>query len=223
MTDPAHIPFVLAIDGTFASGKGTLARKLADHYGLAYLDTGKLYRAAAQLALQSDTDLTDAQACAAIAAQITPQQLSDPALKSGGIGAAASKISVHPPVRAALFDYQRRFAQQESGAVLDGRDIGTVICPHADVKLYIDADPSVRAHRRFAELSGYGEDTSFEQVLAQLTERDSRDKNRAEAPLKPAADAHLLDSTDLSIDAAFTAACQMIDAVLKAKGHYHSA
>ncbi len=203
---------VIAIDGTFASGKGTLAKRLAAHFGLAYLDTGKLYRAVAHAVLLSGGDPDDAQTCAAAAQALDTSALDDPILKSGGVGAAASKVAVHKAVRAALFDFQRAFAAR--GAVLDGRDIGTVICPDADVKLYVDAAPEERARRRHMELIGYGEDISYETVLMQLKERDARDAGRIEAPLKPAADAHLLDTTDLSIDAAFDAAVRVCSAVL---------
>ncbi|MEE9272580.1 MAG: (d)CMP kinase [Robiginitomaculum sp.] len=209
---------VIAIDGTFASGKGTLGKKIAKHYGFAYLDTGKLYRAVAAKALHKDTDLQDAKACANYAKIIIPSDLENLYLKSGTVGAAASKIAVHDEVRAALFDFQQNFAQAPGkdflGSVLDGRDIGTVICPNADVKLYIDADPRVRAKRRHKELLGYGEDITYDQVLAQLKERDCRDMNRENAPLKPAINAHLLDTTILAIEPAFEAAIKLIDAVL---------
>ena len=203
---------VIAIDGTFSSGKGTLAKQLAAHYGLPHLDTGKLYRATAKIALDKGYDLADPVKCAEAARQIDPASLNNPILKSGPIGAAASKVSIHPAVRQELLDFQREFAA--GGGVLDGRDIGTVICPHADVKLYIDANPQERARRRHAELTGYGEDITVEDVLVQLNERDNRDKNRAEAPLKMAADAHLIDTTNLSIERAFDAAVKLIDAVL---------
>ena len=208
-------PFTIAIDGTFASGKGTLAKRLAAHYGLAHLDTGKLYRAVARDVLAAGVSVDDADQAAQIASRIDATTLDDPYLKSGEIGAAASKVSVHSPVRQALFEFQRDFAAR--GAVLDGRDIGTVICPDAMVKLFVDADPEVRATRRFEELQGYGEDVTLQKVLADLNERDHRDMNRAIAPLKPAADAHLLDTTHLSIDAAVSTAIQLIDAVLNAK------
>ena len=209
-------PLIIAIDGTFASGKGTLAKRLAAHYGLSHLDTGKLYRAVARDVLAGNVSLDDADFAATIAAKIDPTSLDDPALKSGGVGAAASKVSVHPPVRAALLQFQKDFAAK--GAVLDGRDIGTVVCPDAPVKLFVDAKPEVRAERRFNELKGYGEDVTYESVLEALRERDDRDMNRAIAPLKPAADAHLLNTSDLSIDAAVSTAIRMIDAVLAAKG-----
>lgn len=208
-------PLTIAIDGTFSSGKGTLSRRIAAHYGLACLDTGKLYRAVARDVLASGGSVDDADYAAKIAAQLDASTLSDPALKSGGMGAAASKVSVHPPVRAALLTFQREFASK--GAVLDGRDIGTVICPDADAKLFVDADPEVRATRRYQELLGYGEDVTLAGVLADLRERDHRDMNRATAPLKPAVDAHLLDTTDLSIDRAVSVAINVIDAVLNAK------
>ena len=206
---------VIAIDGTFASGKGTLAKKLAAHYNLSHLDTGKLYRATARIALEKNYNLSDPAQCAEAARQVTPEQLDDPVLKSGPVGAAASKVSIHPAVRQELLDFQREFAAK--GGVLDGRDIGTVICPKADVKLYVDADPKERAGRRHKELIGYGEEITLEQVLEQLLERDERDKNRSEAPLKMAQDGHLIDTTNLSIERAFDAAVKVIDAVLAAK------
>ena len=207
---------VIAIDGTFASGKGTLGKRVAARYGFAYLDTGKLYRATAYAMMKAGEDLTDGVLAANAAAKLTAEALNDPALKSGDVGAAASKIAIHTEVRAALLKFQRDFAKSGAGAVLDGRDIGTVICPDADVKLYVDARPLVRAQRRYKELSGYGEDTNVETVLAQLRERDMRDKSREQAPLKAADDAHLLDTSDLDIEGAVSAAIAIIDAVLQA-------
>ena len=209
-------PRIIAIDGTFASGKGTLAKRLAAHYGLACLDTGKLYRAVARDVLAVGGALDDADFAANIAAKIDANTLGDPHLKSGEIGSSASKVSVHPPVRAALLQFQRDFAAK--GAVLDGRDIGTVVCPDADVKLFVDAKPEIRAERRFGELQSYGEKVTLEGVLTALQERDHRDMNRAIAPLKPAADAHLLDTTHLSIERVVSTAVKMIDAVMAAKG-----
>lgn len=203
---------VIAIDGTFASGKGTLGKRLADHYGLPYLDTGKLYRAVGHALIKAGNDPSDAGKAALAAKALDVKILSDPVLKSGDVAVAASKVAVHPEVRAALFQFQRDFAK--SGAVLDGRDIGTVICPDADVKLYIDAAPEERARRRHLELTGYGEDISLETVLAQLIERDTRDKTRKEAPLKPADDAHLIDTTHLGIEAVFDLAVEIIDGVM---------
>ena len=209
---------IIAIDGTFASGKGTLAKKLAAHFGYAYLDTGKLYRAVGLRALNAKADLSDGKALAVLAEKIKPEELNNPLLKSGVVGAAASKVAVHKEVRAALYDFQRGYAARlgakYKGAVLDGRDIGTVICPDADVKLYVDAKSVVRAERRHKELLSYGEDISLEKVTADLTERDRRDQNRTEAPLKPAANAHLLDTTNLSIDAAFMQAKALIEIIL---------
>jgi len=181
---------VIAIDGTFASGKGTLGKRLADHYSLAYLDTGKLYRAVGYAVMQAGDDPDNAAHAAKAAKALTGSELDDPILKSGEVAVNASKVAVHPEVRKALFQFQRDFAAK--GAVLDGRDIGTVICPDADVKFYIDAKTEIRAERRLAELTGYGEDITFETVIAQLIERDNRDKNRKEAPLKAADDAHLI-------------------------------
>ncbi|MGB0906772.1 MAG: (d)CMP kinase [Maricaulaceae bacterium] len=208
---------VIAIDGTFASGKGTLGRRVAAHYGFAYLDTGKLYRAVAQRVLTSGGDPDDAEQAVRAARAISASDLEDPILKSGPVGAAASKVAVHTDVRAALFDFQRDFAAQPQGAVLDGRDIGTVICPDADVKLYVDADVNIRAERRYKELLGYGEDVTLEGITQQLAERDARDQGRAIAPLKPAVDAHLLDTTNMSIDRAFAAAIAIIDAIIGAE------
>lgn len=208
-------PLTIAVDGTFSSGKGTLSKRLATHYGVAHLDTGKLYRAVARDVLAAGGSVDDAKTAAKIASSIDASTLDDPFLKSGGMGSAASKVSVHPPVRAALLAFQRDFAAK--GAVLDGRDIGTVICPDADVKLFVDADQEVRAERRYKELRGYGENVTLESVLSDLRERDHRDMNRAVAPLKPAVDAHLLDTTHLSIDAAVSSAIILIDAVLNAK------
>lgn len=203
---------VIAIDGTFASGKGTLGKGLAAHYGLPYLDTGKLYRATAKAVLDAGGDVNNAEDGTRCAKSISAESLSDPILKSGPIGAAASKVSVHPEVRKALYAFQRDFAAK--GGILDGRDIGTVICPDADVKLYVTASQEERAARRHAELTGYGETLSVKDVLAQLVERDTRDSTRATAPLKPAEDAHLLDTTGLNIAEVLQAAIDICDAML---------
>lgn len=208
----AHDRLVIAIDGTFASGKGTLGKALAQHYDLPYLDTGKLYRAVALSVMIRGGEVEHEASCVKAATHLDINTLDDPKLKSGPVGAAASKVAVHQGVRTALLDLQRNFAK--NGAVMDGRDIGTVICPNADVKLYIDAGQEERARRRHAELIGYGEDINYDTVLAQLKERDTRDMNRTEAPLKPAEDAHLLDTTNLSIERAFDASVALIDAVL---------
>ena len=206
---------IIAIDGTFASGKGTLGKGLAAHYGLPYLDTGKLYRATAKRVLDAGGDVSKSADGTKAANAVTAEELSDPILKSGPIGAAASKVSVHPDVRAALLAFQRDFAAK--GGILDGRDIGTVICPDADVKLYVTASQEERAKRRHLELTGYGEALTVENVLAQLIERDTRDSTRAAAPLKPAEDAHLLDTTGMGIEEVLQAAVEICDAVLAAK------
>jgi len=203
---------IIAIDGTFASGKGTLGKGLATHYGLPYLDTGKLYRATAKRVLDAGGDVNKSEDGTKAAKAITAEELADPILKSGPVGAAASKVSVHPDVRAALLAFQREFAAK--GGILDGRDIGTVICPNADVKLYVTATQEKRAKRRHIELTGYGEDLTVENVLAQLIERDTRDSTRAAAPLKPAEDAHLIDTTGMNIKEVLQAAIEICDAVL---------
>ena len=203
---------VIAIDGTFASGKGTLGKRLSAHYALPYLDTGKLYRAVGYAMLQAGDDPSNAKAASRAAKNLDVAMLSDPVLKSADAAVAASKLAVHKEVRAALLTFQRDFAA--GGAILDGRDIGTVICPDADVKLYIDAKAEIRAQRRFEELQSYGEDISYEAVLAQLIERDTRDKTRIEAPLKPAHDAHLIETTALSIEEVVARAIKIIDAAI---------
>ena len=203
---------IIAIDGTFASGKGTLGKGLAAHYGLPYLDTGKLYRATAKRVLDAGGDVSNSKDGLAAAKAVTAEELADPILKSGPIGAAASKVSVHPDVREALRSFQCEFA--EAGGILDGRDIGTVICPDADVKLYVTATQEERALRRHKELTGYGEELTVENVLTQLIERDTRDSTRAAAPLKPADDAHLLDTSGMGIEEVLQAAIEICDAVL---------
>jgi len=201
---------IVAIDGPAAAGKGTLARALADAYDLAYLDTGALYRATALRTLRAGIDPADAPAVAAEANAITPEDLADPALRAEATGEMASKVSALSEVRAALLDFQRRFAavppDGAKGAVLDGRDIGTVVCPDAEVKIFITASDEVRAHRRWLELSARGEDISEAQVLTDMQSRDARDAERATAPMKAAEDAHLLDTSNLDIDASFVAA-----------------
>lgn len=206
---------IIAIDGTFASGKGTLGKRLAAHYGLNYLDTGKLYRAVALELISQKGETDNISHIMAAFSRIDTDQLDNSALKGADIAATASQIAVHTQLRDALLSYQRDIAAK--GAVLDGRDIGTVICPHADVKLYIDADPDIRAARRHKELVALGEDITFATVRAQLHERDMRDKTRKTAPLKPAQDAHLLDTSNLSIGCAFETAHRLIDAIMAAK------
>lgn len=203
---------IIAIDGTTSSGKGTLAKRLSKHYGLPHLDTGLLYRAVAAAALDRGLDLRDEHACANVAGMIDLYEFDERELRGAHVGAAASVVAAMGPVRKALFDLQRRFAQQPGGAVLDGRDIGTVIAPDADVKLWVDASVEERAGRRFRELSGMGEAVTPEGVLAQLKERDARDAGRKDAPMKAAADAVWLDTTTLTPDECFARAVEIVEA-----------
>ena len=204
---------IIAIDGTVASGKGTLGRRLAAHYGLPHLDTGQLYRATGVDALKAGVDLADSDACAAIARQLDLASFNDDDLRTAEAGQAASKVAALPAVRDALLQFQRDFAHQPGGAVLDGRDIGTVVCPDADVKLWVDATLTERARRRASELTAKGQPISIADMRADLEARDARDRNRATAPMKPADDAVLIDTTELTIDAAVDKARAVIDAV----------
>lgn len=211
---PPKAPIVIAVDGPTASGKGTLARRLAAHYGFGYLDTGALYRAVAYCVLEAGGDPADPAMALEAASSLDPGSIPDAALRSDRVGGAASQVAAIPAVREALLAFQRRFAGSPpggKGAVLDGRDIGTVICPKADVKLYITAEAEARAKRRTLELAHRGQPANAEKVLADLLARDERDMNRAIAPLKSAPDAHLLDTTALDIEAAFAAARAIID------------
>ncbi|WP_438986467.1 (d)CMP kinase [Marivivens donghaensis] len=192
--------FTVAIDGPAAAGKGTISKAVAAKFGFAHLDTGLLYRAVGAKAADGVDPITAAQT-------LNNDDLSRDDLRSLAAGQAASKVAVIPEVRAALVDFQRRFATQDGGAVLDGRDIGTVICPGANVKLFVTASAEVRAHRRWLEVGG-----DEAQVLAEVRERDDRDMNRADAPLKPADDALLIDTSDLSIEDAIAAAVNAINA-----------
>jgi len=204
---------IIAIDGPAASGKGTLAKRLAEHYGLRHLDTGMLYRAVARALLDAGADLTDEASAVSAALKLDPENLGDPVLKTQAVGDAASVISAHPRVREALLDFQRKFARQPPGAVLDGRDIGTVICPDADVKIFVVAEAQVRARRRTLEVRARGEEADEAAILADIQKRDERDRNRAVAPLKPADDAYLLDNSHLDIEGGVRAAIDMIEAV----------
>ena len=197
---------IIAIDGPAASGKGTLARCIANHFGFKHLDTGLLYRATALDVIRNGYRLDDPAAAVAAARSITPELLDNPALRGAEAGEAASVVARIPEVRAALLELQRAFAAQKPGAVLDGRDIGTVVCPEADVKIFVDATAEVRAKRRFRELQENGVSVQFEEVLAEIKRRDARDRDRTAAPLKAADGAILLDTTDLDIEAAFDAA-----------------
>lgn len=213
---------VIAIDGPGASGKGTLARRLAAHFGYAYLDTGAMYRAVALQVLLAGADPADARAALAAARKLDAGALDDPQLRTDRVGAAASQVAAHGDVRQALMVFQRSFATNPPGnapgAVLDGRDIGTVICPDAQVKLFVTASLEVRAHRRYLELAARGEAATEVEVLAELQTRDSRDQQRAVAPLRPAADAHLLDTTNLAIDDAFAVALAAISGKIASQG-----
>ncbi|KTW09856.1 (d)CMP kinase [Sphingomonas sanguinis] len=207
---------IIAVDGPAASGKGTIARALARHYGLPHLDTGLLYRAVAATVRQMHLDPTR-EADAVAACSFDDSLLADPTLRDDETGKLASVVSAHPLVRAALLQRQKRFANQPGGAILDGRDIGTVIAPDADAKLFVKASPQVRARRRHNELAANGSDVSFEQVLADIRARDERDSGRATAPLTQAADAAALDTSSLTIDAAVARAIQFVDAQVAAK------
>jgi CMP/dCMP kinase len=204
---------IIAIDGPAASGKGTLARRLAQHYGYRHLDTGVIYRAVAYTLMRTGTDLRDEALAVSAALALDPQRLDDPALKSQQVGEAASIVSAIPRVREVLVDFQQRFAADPPGAVLDGRDIGTVICPNADVKIFVVADARVRAYRRTLEARARGETADEAAVLEDILKRDERDRNRSVAPLKPAADAYLLDNTNLDIEAGVRAAIDIVEAV----------
>ena len=209
---------IIAIDGPAASGKGTIAKLVAAHYGLAHLDTGSLYRAVARDTLAIGGDPADPSAALASARGLDPATLDDPELRAPGVGEAASIVAKHPEVRDELLAYQRSFARAKSGAVLDGRDIGTVICPNADVKIYVTASVEVRARRRTAEYQAQGRNIEEATVLADILKRDERDTKRDVAPLKQAPDAHLLDTTHLDIDAAIRAAIDIVEATRAGRG-----
>jgi CMP/dCMP kinase len=203
---------IIAIDGPAASGKGTLGKRLAAYYGLRHLDTGLIYRAVAKALSDAGHALDDRDRAIAAARLLDPERFDESALKGQAMGEAASIVSAIPEVRAALIALQRDFAAQPPGAVLDGRDIGTVICPQADVKIFVVADAKERARRRAAELKAQGAAVDEGAVLADILRRDRRDRSRAAAPLKPAPDAHLLDTTHLDIDAAVRAAIAIVEA-----------
>ncbi|HMT41863.1 d(CMP) kinase [Sphingorhabdus sp.] len=205
---------IIAVDGPTASGKGTISKALAAHYGLPWLDTGLLYRAVGrQVALNGGN--ADNSADAVAACDFPDELLDDPVLRDEATGGLASRVSVHPEVRAALNKRQVDFANQPEGAVLDGRDIGTVIAPHAEVKLFVTASAEIRAERRFKEMQGRGQDVDYETILADIRARDKRDSERADAPLKAAEDAHLLDTGNLTIGAAVQRAIALVDAKIE--------
>lgn len=210
-------PLVIAIDGPAASGKGTLARRLADYYHLPHLDTGLTYRAVAHMLLTKGWPLGDAPHAVEAARLVDLGSLERNVLSAHAVGEAASKIAVIPEVRRILVDKQRAFAAQASGAVLDGRDIGTVVCPDATVKLYVTASAEVRARRRLAEIEARDGTGDFATILADIARRDERDMGRADSPLRPAADAHLLDTSEMDIETAFIAARTIIDGIVAAE------
>lgn len=206
---------IIAIDGPAAAGKGTLARRLADHFGFAYLDTGSLYRAVGLAVLRANQSPEDTEAARAASVSLDTSLFTDPALRAEATGTAASKVAAMPIVRANLLEFQRKFSSQppggKKGAVLDGRDVGTVVCPDADLKLFVTASPEVRAKRRQREIADRGEAAEFEEILKDVRARDDRDMNRKDAPLKPAEDALLLDTSELDIDAVFLRAAALIE------------
>jgi cytidylate kinase len=202
---------IIAIDGPAASGKGTLGKRLAAHYGLRHLDTGLIYRAVAQALIDAGAPLDDRDRAVAAARALDPARFDERVLKQHGIGEAASIVSAIPEVRTALVALQREFAAAPPGAVLDGRDIGTVICPGAEVKSFVTAAPEERARRRALELRSDGTPVDEVAILADILRRDERDRNRAVAPLKPAPDAHRLDTTRLDVEAAVRAAIAIVD------------
>lgn len=207
--------FVIAIDGPAAAGKGTLAKKLAAHFNFAYLDTGSLYRAVGVAVSAQGLDPSDPEAALKAAQALDVTKIDEKAIRTAQAGAAASLVAVIQPVRDAILQFQRDFAKNPpnglKGAVLDGRDIGTVVCPLADVKIYVTASAEIRANRRWRELKTSGSDISETQVLEETRERDRRDSERATSPMRPAEDAHLLDTSNLSIEAAFGEAVRIID------------
>jgi cytidylate kinase len=209
---------IIAIDGPAASGKGTLGKRLAAHYGLRHLDTGLLYRAVAKALIDAGKRPDDQPAAVAAARALEPATFDEAALKGPAIGEAASLVSAIPEVRAALVAFQRDFAAQPPGAVVDGRDIGTVICPDADVKIFVTASPEVRAGRRTAEYRGQGRTIDEATVLADIAARDARDTGRKISPLKQATDAHLLDTTNMDISTAIRAAIDIVEATRAGRG-----
>lgn len=207
---------IIAVDGPTASGKGTISRELAKHFNLPLMDTGLLYRAVGWTVKQAGGN-PDNESDALSGCGFPDKLLVEPGLRSEGIGSYASKVSVHPVVRQALDKRQRDFAYQSGGAVLDGRDIGTIIAPDADVKLFVTASSNARAVRRFEEMIKRGEDVNFDDILADILKRDERDRNRPTAPLKPAKDAHLLDTTYLTIGDAIQQAIALVNATISGR------
>jgi cytidylate kinase len=212
-------PLVVAVDGPAASGKSTLARRLAGHFALRFLDTGLLYRAVARAMLDRGLDPGDAERAMDAARSLAPEDVDPARLRGEGVGQGASKVAAVPAVRAALLPFQRRFAARAPGAVLAGRDVGTVVCPDARFKLFVTASDEERARRRHEELLARGDAPIYAAVLEELRERDRRDADRAIAPMRVAPDAWVLDTTHLDAEAAFQAACRRIEAGIRAAGH----
>lgn len=210
--------FIIAIDGPAASGKGTLARRLAAHYGYHHLDTGLTYRAVAYALLSRNMPLDDEAVAERAAQEVDLARLDREILSEHGVGEAASKVAVMPAVRRALVEKQREFARKMPGAVLDGRDIGTIVCPEAQVKLYVTASAEERARRRHTEIVSGGGEADYEQILADIVRRDARDMSRTDSPLKPAEDAHLLDTSEMDIETAFREARAIVDHALAGRG-----
>ncbi|MBP1887196.1 (d)CMP kinase [Sinorhizobium mexicanum] len=208
---------IIAIDGPAAAGKGTLSRRIAEEYGFHHLDTGLTYRATAKALLDAGLPLDDEAVAEKMAREVELAGLDRSVLSAHQIGEAASKIAVMPAVRRALVEAQRGFSRKEPGTVLDGRDIGTIVCPDAAVKLYVTASPEVRAKRRYDEIIAGGGSADYAAIFEDVKKRDERDMGRADSPLRPAADAHLLDTSEMSIEAAFQAAKMLIDAALQKK------
>ena len=202
--------FVVALDGPAAAGKGTIARAMAKKFGFAHLDTGLLYRAVGRKALRQGRGVIDEGVAELIARELKPEDLDRDDLRTVMVSRAASRVAAMAGVRTALVDFQRDFAGQEGGAVLDGRDIGTGICPLADVKLYVTADTPTRAGRRWRELTQKGADVTYDTVLAEIEARDARDSNRDDAPLRPADDAIRLDTSEMNIDDAVRTAARLV-------------
>ncbi|MGE5566620.1 MAG: (d)CMP kinase [Parcubacteria group bacterium] len=204
--------FVIAVDGPAASGKGTIAARLGEAYGLPVLDSGLLYRAVGVRVLKEGGDPDNQATAAAVALSLDPAELENPEVRARAASDAASRVAVHHDVRVALREFQQSFAAQEPGAVIDGRDIGTVICPTAQVKIYVTASPEIRAERRWKQLAANGESVSYEDILADIRTRDARDAGREDSPMRPADDAVLLDTSEMTIEAAFDAARRIVEA-----------
>lgn len=204
--------FVIAVDGPAASGKGTIAARLGAEYGLPVLDSGLLYRAVGVRILKEGGDPDDQATAAAVALTLDPAELENPEVRARAASDAASRVAVHHDVRVALREFQQSFAAQEPGAVIDGRDIGTVICPDAQVKIFVTASPEIRAERRWKQLVAGGERVTYDEILTDIRTRDARDAGRADSPMRPADDAVLLDTSEMTIEAAFDAARRIVEA-----------